>query len=765
MKLNALYTREDYEKIDNEACRLKKANDAAVASLGRVPVNDLLKISDLKCFFVGRYREVKGFSPFHLYHGLLCLLDSLDAPRFSGTVKGAIYLAVLWVSIPVLMEVPRAFSQAPYLFGTVTFFWLIIWCSLAGRCKRRAVARVMGKILSFKTVLPLAKGGRGWVCLAFEDDREERFYETSSEAFHEEGHAAIEIYFGEERLAFVTSAKVCAVKEEQQRLTDLPPRLQHYFVSLEKHSKEFLDELLLLKKRQTIQEHLQEMEAIDRFGQSVFLPEPIQQQIRQMMYLFKKGDLAAPRGLLLYGPPGTGKTLIAKSIADSCGCAFHPVSVPDLKMGYLGQSGQAVRKLWKKVRQNTPAILFVDECEGVFGIRGGLDADGLVAEVVQAFLAEWDGVNAKGGTPQVWVIGATNRRELIDPAILSRFGQEIEIPLPDGTMRTKILRAELEAIGLAADWLPDNIGRLTAGLSGRDLNRLAGAIRVAMNGDGQPTAEHLEKALRGMRKRGVTVTADNASWDTLVLDPSLIRELKTVCGMLNHAEELERQGITVPRGMILYGPPGTGKTQIARTLANESGLNFAGVTTADLKGPYVGHSSKMVKEVFARVRAQSPAILFIDEIDILCPVRGSRGGDSFTREIVGQLLQELDGVKAMTEKVFVVAATNLLESVDPAILSRFPRRIQIPLPDGPSRKRLLEILLRKVNHTLSEADFSRLADATEGKSGRDLRSLVEKAQNHAVARALEPGGVPLVQLLPSDFERCLEDLPKEDTLA
>lgn len=530
----------------------------------------------------------------------------------------------------------------------------------------------------------------------------------------------------------------------------LPDPIVSYFKGMSDLMEPFRQMLGEADEAVIVEQQLKEISTLYNAWKDIHIPDPARKRILQMLALFQNHDPAAPRGLLLFGPPGTGKTLVAKAIADSCGVPFHATSLPDFKMGYTGQSAQKVKQFWTDVREKGHAIIFVDECEGVFGARGGTDSDSFTAEIVQSFLAEWDGLNTKGKAPDIWVIGATNRRELIDAAILSRFGQEIEIPLPDGAMRKQIIEAELNAINLPTEWLPDNIGKRTQGLSGRDLNRLATAIRMAMMGEDTPSLEHLTIALAQMRKRGATAADEEARWDTLVLDERTMKELKTVCGMLNHADALRKQGVTIPRGIIFHGPPGTGKTQIARTLANESGLNFIAATTSDMKANFLGQSGNKVKELFARTRSQSPAILFIDEIDIVCPMRGG-APDPLSQEIIGQILQELDGVKAIAEHVFVVAATNRLDSIDSAVLSRFPKRVEVPLPDLAGRKQLLSVLLRKLNHTLSEEQITRMAENSEGKSGRDLRSMVENAQNNAVSRALESGEPHHVQMTPEDF--------------
>lgn len=344
--------------------------------------------------------------------------------------------------------------------------------------------------------------------------------------------------------------------------TAMPDALQALFSKIQALQglvEEQWEAKMLLQK---VDENQQALLALDEVWRAIHIPEEVKTRLLQMLDLFRCGDPAAPRGLLLFGPPGTGKTLVAKAIADSCNIAFFSTSLPDFKMGHIGQSAQKVKSFWNDVRKEGRAIIFIDECEGVFGSRGGVDSDSFTAEIVQTFLAEWDGLNTKGKATDIWVIGATNRRELIDAAILSRFGQEVEIPLPDGAMRRSILEAELEVINLPTKWLPENTDKLTQGLSGRDINRLATAIRMAMLGADAPTPEHLKAALAQMRQRGATATDEDARWDTLVLDERTMKELKTVCGMLNHADALRKQGVAIPRGIIFHGRREPGRRRL-----------------------------------------------------------------------------------------------------------------------------------------------------------------------------------------------------------
>lgn len=471
-------------------------------------------------------------------------------------------------------------------------------------------------------------------------------------------------------------------------------------------------------------------------------------RLQALAAAFAEGHAAASRGLLLHGPPGTGKTLIARALADSVGCPFHALSLPDLKAAHVGQSGANVRALWTEALQQPRAVIFVDECEGVFGRRGGLGTDAFVEDIVTSFIAQWDGFGAQDS---VWVVGASNRRDLIDPAVLSRFEEQVEIGLPDAEQRGRILHAHLQRMGLPGT-LPDTAPELTAGLSGRDLasvaRRLARARQVE-NKNEPVDADTLEQATRDLRQRGGDAAAV-AGWDGLVLGETTLHELRAVAALLTHADALQQRGIGVPRGLLLYGPPGTGKTLVARTLAHETGLRFIAASTADIKQGYVGQSAQKLRELFQRAREAAPALLFIDELD---GVAGRRGGhDAFVDEIVGQLLQEMDGAKLQAQPVFVLAATNRVDQIDEAVLSRLPRRIELPLPDADGIARLLRVLLagKPLAFDLDHG-IRALGPHLAGASGRDLRGLVERAEQRAVLRAMAQGDIAAVAIALGDF--------------
>ncbi len=167
---------------------------------------------------------------------------------------------------------------------------------------------------------------------------------------------------------------------------------------------------------------------------------------------FLKFGMQPSRGVLFYGPPGCGKTLLAKAIANECQANFISVKGPELLTMWFGESEANVRDIFDKARSAAPCVLFFDELDSIAKNRGGSigDAGGAADRVINQILTEMDGMGSK---KNVFIIGATNRPDIIDSAILrpGRLDQLIYIPLPDEPSRTSILKANLRKSPLAKD--------------------------------------------------------------------------------------------------------------------------------------------------------------------------------------------------------------------------------------------------------------------------------------------------------------------------
>jgi transitional endoplasmic reticulum ATPase len=192
--------------------------------------------------------------------------------------------------------------------------------------------------------------------------------------------------------------------------------------------------------------------------------------------------LAAHSGVLLYGAPGTGKTLLAQAVANECGVNFIAVNGPELFTKWLGESEEAVRHIFRIARQVAPAVIFFDQLDSITPVRGDHSGSMTTERVVNQLLAELDGIEPLSG---IVVLAATNRIDLVDPAILrpGRFGTHVHVPLPDAAGRRAIL--ELFLAGGNVDASIDELVPLTEGFSGAQLRELtARAKRLALRRTG-----------------------------------------------------------------------------------------------------------------------------------------------------------------------------------------------------------------------------------------------------------------------------------------
>ena len=486
------------------------------------------------------------------------------------------------------------------------------------------------------------------------------------------------------------------------------------------------------KQEQELSEQLDELNLQIEQVKTIGAEPHVLDEILLQVDLFRNGDTLSPRGILLYGPSGTGTTKIGLTIAQATRCGYLKIDVSELKYGGKGIVTENVKKLWRRAFLLAPCILFLDDVDNVFsnGIEA-FDGNSTEREFVDAFLGEWDTFQKTPG--KVMVLGATNRREAIDMAVLLRFNQTLEIGLPSEDVRKRILTQEFIQAGIEAP-ITSAMVKATAGMAGRELQQLAMRIKGLSHGHDFGDSVFAD-ALKSIRTKASTLT-ESVAWREVVLPDTLKHKLQYLTKKIQQSEEYAKVGLPVSKSLLLYGPPGTGKTQIARALATESGLSFMAVTTADIKKKKTGESSKMVQMLFERARSQSPCLLFIDEIDIVTAARTN--DDQIGQELVGQFLQEMDGINSRSNagQVFVIGATNYKERIDDAVLSRFSDQEEIGLPTLKARAEIVGMNLQKKPLAFNIRGVSlRVAQVTEGFSGRDLHSLVNAAASCAMQRA------------------------------
>ncbi|HEY1223012.1 MAG TPA: ATP-dependent zinc metalloprotease FtsH [Acidimicrobiales bacterium] len=214
------------------------------------------------------------------------------------------------------------------------------------------------------------------------------------------------------------------------------------------------------------------------------------------------------------------------------------------------------------------------------------------------------------------------------------------------------------------------------------------------------------------------------------------QEISEVVEFLKTPGRYKDIGALIPKGILLVGPPGTGKTMLARAVAGEAGVPFFSVSGSDFMEMFVGVGASRVRDLFATARKQSPAIVFIDEIDSIGRKRGAGvgGGHDEREQTLNQMLNEMDGFDP-AEGVVVIAATNRPDVLDPALLrpGRFDRQIVVPLPDLDERLPILQVH-SKDKPLDPSVDLAMVARGTPGMSGADLANLVNESALHAVRR-------------------------------
>ncbi|PSQ62937.1 MAG: AAA family ATPase [Halobacteriales archaeon SW_8_66_22] len=202
---------------------------------------------------------------------------------------------------------------------------------------------------------------------------------------------------------------------------------------------------------------------------------------------------------------------------------------------------------------------------------------------------------------------------------------------------------------------------------------------------------------------------------------------------MRHPELFQQLGIEPPKGVLLQGPPGTGKTLMARAVANEIDAYFTDISGPEIMSKYYGESEEQLREVFEEAEENSPAVVFIDEIDSIAPKRGETSGD-VERRVVAQLLSLMDGLEERGQ-VIVIGATNRVDALDPALRrgGRFDREIEVGVPDKEGRKEILQVHTRGM--PLAEGiDLDEYAENTHGFVGADIEQLAKEAAMNALRR-------------------------------
>uniref|UniRef100_A0A9J2PWI2 AAA+ ATPase domain-containing protein n=1 Tax=Ascaris lumbricoides TaxID=6252 RepID=A0A9J2PWI2_ASCLU len=418
-----------------------------------------------------------------------------------------------------------------------------------------------------------------------------------------------------------------------------------------------------------------------------------------------------------------------------------------------------------------------------------------------------------GQSRHVLVIGTTNRPDSIETALrrAGRFDKEIALGIPDERARIKILEVVCRGIRIDESVQIAQLARLTPGYVGADLKALAReaslcAVNRVFETIVQPrtaskrltaeeTNEELQKLLAWLKsndavddvklgnlfviledfKKALTIvhpsakregfaTVPDVSWEDIGALKEIREELQwSILYPIKRPEDFELLAIgSTPQGILLCGPPGCGKTLLAKAIANETGMNFISVKGPELLSMYVGESERAVRTVFQRARDSSPCVIFFDEIDALCPKRSLHETSGGAR-LVNQLLTEMDGIECR-KQVFLIAATNRPDIVDPAILrpGRLDKILFVDFPTVTDRVDILRKTTKDGTHPRIAEDVSYEVIAADPSlewfTGADLVALVHEASLVALKERLSTNDTSIDALTMRHFRLAMQSV-------
>ena len=506
-------------------------------------------------------------------------------------------------------------------------------------------------------------------------------------------------------------------------------------------------------------------------------------------YAYKELNTEPIKGILLCGPPGCGKTTLAYAIGGEFGIPFYKITGPDIISSLSGESEQTIRNLFKSVTESAPSILFIDEIETIIGRREQANKE-MERRIVAQIMTCFDEMNNKTETEKekntekefklkkpVFIIGATSKPEFIDSSMRrsGRFDVEIHIGFPSLEMREQMLKSITKINKISPNIDFAEIAKKTPGYLAADLQALCRASghnainrfikstkeenneeeeNIIMNNNynnipNKSQEESLKKLfieqedfnlalsqIQPTSKREGFSTIPNVSWENVGGLKELREELyyDIVLPIIN-PQKLKLVGLTKAAGVLLYGPPGCGKTLLAKAVANEAKANFISIKGPELLNKYVGESERAIRSLFIRAKNSSPCIIFFDELDALVPKRSNENNNSSER-VVNQLLTEMDGLEDR-KQIFIIAATNRPDIIDPAMLrpGRLDKLLYVPLPDYEDRCSILKTITKDLKLS-TDVDFEKINKdkRMEGFSGADIAALVRESQLHALKR-------------------------------
>lgn len=458
--------------------------------------------------------------------------------------------------------------------------------------------------------------------------------------------------------------------------------------------------------------------------------------------LFEKIGSAMRLGILISGPSGVGKTSLVHAVANS------------LNLEVITLSGSRLSAL-------EPTVAFDEFKKALNAAKGGKivlfsSIEKILGGAPTPFsVMLLETLDELPDTSDFAFIATTSNLDSLTSE--SRHHEllplSITIPVPNLTERRAVLGVITSGIPLEGVNLDDLASR-TPGFVPADLKALCEAAALSAASRARSTASaptqvvHVVAAVdqsdfnvaldrvKASSLDGSSLEVDYVDLDSVKgIDPVKQVLTEAVLWPLKYPESFQRLGVPAPRGVLLYGPPGCGKTYVVKALAGTGKANVFSVKGAELLSKWVGDSEAAVRDLFARARAASPSIIFLDELDALAPARGE-SNNGVSDRVVASLLTELDGVEGL-KNVVVIGATNRPDLIDPALLrpGRLGRSIFLPPPDEEARALILAGAAS--NTPFKDVDWDEVASLTADYSAADCAALIQESGLVAMREDME----------------------------